>query len=202
MLAAVYHSILFLHRKENLLNYYSQYLWVLLFYLGYRVDAYFDLTGLDLFNSRFEWDEMIQMVSFMFYIHFLCNAIFLKQSDYKYAWRFYTINRPVVLIYCLLLVSLVSFPGIISALKLLIRIYLLTFGLLFLLIIWNKKRSPYYNYLFSGGISMIFFGLVSTVTMITALRPFGMAPFSWLLFAFYFDVVFFSAALGYLIKQE
>jgi signal transduction histidine kinase len=202
LLAAVYHTILFLQRKEQLLNYYSQYLWILLFYLGFRMDAFFDFTGLAVFNSRFEWDEMIQMLSFMFYIHFLCNAIFLKQSDYKYAWSFYTLNRPVVLIYCLLLLSLVNFPEIITVLKLLIRTYLLAFGLIFLLIIWHKKRSPYYNYLFSGGVSMIFFGLISTVVMVTGFRPFEIAPFVWLLFAFYFDVIFFSAALGYLIKQE
>jgi signal transduction histidine kinase len=202
LLAAIYHTILFLHRKENLLNYYSQYLWVLLFYLGYRVDAYFDLTGLDLYNGRFEWDEVIQMLSFMFYIHFLCNAIFLKRSDYKYAWRFYMLNRPVILIYCLLLVSLVNFPAVIVTLKMLVRIYLLSFGLFFLLIIWNKKRTPYYSYLFSGGVSMIFFGIISSVVMITGYRIFNLGPFYWLLFAFYLDVIFFSAALGYLIKQE
>ena len=49
---------------------------------------------------------------------------------------------------------------------------------------------------------MIFFGLVSTVSMIIGITFFGLGPFHWLLVSFYIDVIFFSAALGYLIRQE
>ena len=201
-LAAVYHTILFLHRKENLLNYYSQYLWILLFYLLFRVDFFFNLSTLDLYYSLYNWDETIQMLGFMFYIRFFCKAIFLKQSDYKYAWYFYNINVPVILIYCFILLAVTNFPVAIGVLKILIRIYLLSFGLLFTLILWQKKKSLYYKYLFAAAVSMIFFGVVSSVSMILRLNFFGLGPFYWLLISFYLDVIFFSAALGYFIRQE
>jgi signal transduction histidine kinase len=201
-LAAVYHTILYLHRKESLLNYYSQYLWVLLFYLLFRVDLYFDLTRLDFYKSPYHWDEIFQMAGFMFYIRFLCKAVFLKKSDYKYAWYFYSVNAPVILIYCFLLLAFTNFQVAIIVLKIAIRIYLLTFGLLFVLILWQKKKSLYYKYLFAAAVSMIFFGVVSSVSMLLHINFFGLGPFHWLLVSFYIDVIFFSAALGYLIRQE
>ncbi len=201
-LAAVYHSILFLHRRESLLNYYSQYLWILLFYLGFRVDLHFNLTGLDFYHSAYHWDEIFQMLSFMFYVHFFGQAIFLKKADHTYAWYFYKVNVPVVLIYCVLLLVLTNFPFAVNVLKVLIRAYLLSFGLLFIIILWSKRRSSYYKYLFAAAASMILFGLLSTLSMIIGFRLFGFGPFHWLLISFYADVIFFSAALGYLIRQE
>jgi signal transduction histidine kinase len=201
-LAAVYHTILYLHRKEDLLSYYSQYLWVLLLYLFFRVDHQFDLTHIDFYNNPYQWDELGQMINFMFYIIFFGKAIFLKQADYKYAWYFYKLNIPVILGYCFLLLVFVNFPVAIGVLKILIRIYLLSFGLLFTLILWSKKKSLYYKYLFAAAVSMIFFGLLSSLSMIIGFRLFGLGPFYWLLISFYLDVIFFSAALGYLIRQE
>lgn len=201
-LAALYHTILYLHRKESLLNYYSQYLWVLLLYLLFRVDLYFDFTGFNFYNISYQWDEIFQMVGFMFYIRFLCKAIFLKQSDNKYAWNFYSINIPVIISYCFILMVFTNFPFIIGVFKMLIRIYLLSFGFLFIVILWHKKKSLYYKYLFAGAVSMIFFGLVSTISMIIRVNFFGLGPFHWLLVSFYIDVIFFSAALGYLIRHE
>jgi len=90
----------------------------------------------------------------------------------------------------------------IGLLKILIRIYLLSFGLLFTLILWSKKKSLYYKYLFAAAVSMIFFGVLSSLSMIIGFRLFGLGPFYWLLISFYLDVIFFSAALGYLIRQE
>lgn len=201
-LAAIYHTILYFHRKESLLNYYSQYLWVLLIYLIFRVDLYLDFTGLDIYNSRYNWDEVIQMLGYMLYIRFLCKALFLKKSDNKYAWFFYTVSAPVILGYCVLIIFFEKFPEFLSWSKILIRVYLLTFGLLSVLIVWKKKKSLYHKYLFLAAVSMIFFGLLSSLSMIVNLRVVGVGPFYWLLVAFYTDVIFFSAALGYLIKQE
>ncbi len=202
LLAAVYHTILYLHRRESLLNYYSQYLWVLLFYLGYRVDAYFNLTGLDLYHSIFNWDEVIQMLGFMFYINFLGHALFFKKEESKYTWYFYKTAIPVILGYCSLLFVLAKFEFVIPILQIIIRIYLLIFGLLSILIVWDKKKSLYYKYLFAAAVSMILFGLISSLSMIFGFRVFEMGPFHWLLVSFFLDVIFFSAALGYLIKQE
>jgi signal transduction histidine kinase len=202
LLAAIYHTILYLHRRESLLNYYSQYLWVLLFYLGYRVDAYFNLTGLNLYDSIFNWDEVIQMLSFMFYIIFLGHALFFKKDESKYTWYFYKASTPVILSYCLLILIFAKSDSITAWLAIGLRIYLLMFGFFSIVIMWGKRESLYYKYLFTAAICVIFLGLVSSLSMILRVNFFGMGPFHWLLISFFLDVVFFSAALGYRIKQE
>jgi membrane protein implicated in regulation of membrane protease activity len=49
---------------------------------------------------------------------------------------------------------------------------------------------------------MILFGLISTVVNIIAPGAFLLCAISWLMFGFFSDVVFFSAAIGYRIRQE
>jgi signal transduction histidine kinase len=202
LLAAIYHTILFLHRKESLLRYYSQYLWVLLFYLGYRVDAAFNLTGLNLYHSIFNWDEVIQMLSFMYYIIFLGYALFYKKEDSKYTWYFYKATTPVILCYCVLILVFAKFDTVTALLAISLRIFLLAFGFFSILIMWGKRESLYYKYLFAAAICVIILGFTSSLSMILEINFFGMGPFHWLLISFFLDVVFFSAALGYRIRQE
>jgi signal transduction histidine kinase len=202
LLAAIYHTILFLHRRETLLSYYSQYLWVLLFYLGYRVDASFNITGLNLYNSIFNWDEVIQMLSFMFYIIFLGHALFFKKEESKYTWYFYKATTPVILCYCVLILIFAKFTTATALLAIGLRIFLLFFGFFSILIMWGKRESLYYKYLFAAAIGVIFLGFTSSMSMIVGINFFGVGPFHWLLISFFLDVVFFSAALGYRIKQE
>ncbi len=202
LLAAIYHTILFLHRKESLLRYYSQYLWVLLFYLGYRVDAAFNLTALNLQASIFNWDEVIQMLNFMFYIIFLGHALFFKKEESKYTWYFYKAITPLILSYCVLILVFAKFETVTALMAIGLRIYLLAFGIFSILIMWSKRESLYYKYLFAAAICVILFGFTSALSMIIGVNFLGMGPFHWLLISFFLDVVFFSAALGYRIKQE
>jgi signal transduction histidine kinase len=201
-LAAVYHTILYFHRRENLLKHYSFYLWVLLLYLCYRVDHVFDISTLDLYNSPRNWDEILQMLSFMFYIRFLGYALFLKKSDNRYAYYFWQSAVPVVTIYIIAQFVVGNIAQVDLIMRIVIRVYLLLFGLWGLLLLLKKRNNLYYYYLSAAAISMIFFGLLSSVSMASGLRLLGWGPFFWLLISFYIDVIFFSAALGYLIRQE
>jgi signal transduction histidine kinase len=66
----------------------------------------------------------------------------------------------------------------------------------------RQRNNLYYYYLAAAAIFMISFGVVSSISMVTGWRLFGWGPFYWLLISFFTDVIFFSAALGYLIRQE
>jgi signal transduction histidine kinase len=203
LLAAIYHSILFIHRRENLLKHYSYYLWILFTYLIYRADVFLDFTGLDIYHSSYNWDEALQMLGFMFYIRFLGYALFLKKSDNKYAWYFWQTSIPVVGIYIVLQFVVGSqYDTADVILRAVIRVYLMLFGLAALLLLLRKRNNLYYYYLSAAAITMIFFGLISSLSMMTGFRIFGWGPFYWLLISFFCDVIFFSAALGYLIRQE
>ena len=142
------------------------------------------------------------MLGFMFYIRFLGKAIFLKPTDNKFAWYFYTLNLPLIIVYCFLLLAFAQTSIAIGILKISVRIYLLTFGLFIIILLWQKKKGLYYRYLMAAAVSLIFLGVLSTISMILEVKFFDMGPFYWLLISFFLDVIFFSAALGYLIRQE
>jgi signal transduction histidine kinase len=86
--------------------------------------------------------------------------------------------------------------------KISVRCYLLIMGLVLLLTIVRKRPSPFYHYLIAGAASMILFGLISSVVNVLAPGAFLLGAIAWLMFGFFFDVVFFSAAIGYRIRQE
>jgi signal transduction histidine kinase len=144
----------------------------------------------------------MQMLSFMFYIRFLANALFLKKTDGKLAWYFYKSSSLLVPAYCLLVLLIHDESHTVVYLQIFIRTYLLILGLLSVFIVWKKRESTYHKYLFAAAVSMIFFGILSSVSMIFQFRFFDFGPFHWLLISFFVDVIFFSSALGYLIKIE
>ncbi|HEX2628283.1 MAG TPA: histidine kinase [Chitinophagaceae bacterium] len=202
-LAAVYHTILYFHRREDLLKHYAFYLWVLLFYLYFRADLYLDFTGFNFKENRYNWDEVLQMFSFMFYVRFVGYALFLKRSDNRLSWYFWQSAIPVVGVYIALQFIIGSHDSTIDfILRFTIRAYLLVFGLVALILLLRRRNNLYYYYLSAAAITMIFFGVVSSVAMMEQARIFGWGPFYWLLISFFCDVIFFSAALGYLIRQE
>jgi signal transduction histidine kinase len=202
-LAAVYHTILYFHRRENLLKHYAFYLWVLLFYLYFRVDLYLDFTGIGFKDDPYNWDEILQMFSFMFYVRFVGYALFLKRSDHKISWYYWQSAIPVVAVYIVLQFTLASHNETADViLRFAIRIYLLVFGFVALILLLRKRSNLYYYYLSAAAITMIFFGVISSIAMLEQARIFGWGPFYWLLISFFCDVIFFSAALGYLIRQE
>jgi signal transduction histidine kinase len=202
-LAAVYHTILYFHRRENLLKHYTFYLWVLLFYLYFRADLYLDFTGFNLKENTYNWDEILQMFSFMFYVRFVGYALFLERSDNRISWYFWQSAIPVVTVYILLQFVVGSQDSTVDfILRFTIRAYLLVFGLWSVILLLRRRNNLYYYYLSAAAITMIFFGIVSSISMMQQAALFGWGPFYWLLISFLCDVIFFSAALGYLIRQE
>jgi signal transduction histidine kinase len=111
----------------------------------------------------------------------------------------------VILTYLLLntfLVNMRTYDLTYLIAKISVRCYLLLMGLVLLLTIARKRPSPFYHYLVAGAASMILFGLISSVVNVAAPGIFLLGAISWLMFGFFFDVIFFSAAIGYRIRQE
>src|SRR5205085_3936421 len=74
-------------------------------------------------------------------------------------------------------------------------------GLLMVLIVLPKRKSVFYRYLAAGAISMILCGLISSMLNLVSER-FVLGAISWLMFGFFSDAIFFSAAIGYRIRQD
>lgn len=205
MLAAVYHTVLYAHRNTTLLARYSIYLWLVFSYALFRFFYPFTDPS-DSFLSFINADETLQMLAFAAYILFMGTAMELDAKKDRYALFFVTKSPLIIIGYLLFQIIAIQtgMPAIIYLIaKVLIRAYLLFIGLFTLLTVILKRKKIYYNYLAAGAISMVVFGLISTlVNIFAAYNPFVLAALSWLMMGFFADVLFFSSAIGYRIKAE
>lgn len=204
LLAAIYHTILFVHRGTKLLGSYSAYLWSTLAFCVFRT-IYFTNSGSA--SSLLNLDEVFQMVSFAFYIRFAAAALDLDEQKDKHAYNFVRITPFVIGLYIAVntyIVNATPFSDLAYVIaKTIVRGYLLTMGLMMLLVALRRRSSHFYKYLAAGAISMILFGLISSYLHLT-FKPesFVIGPLAWLMAGFFTDVLFFSSAIGYRIRQE
>ncbi len=202
LLAAIYHTILYLHRRTKMLQAYSAYLWTTFLYCGFRSVYFFDSGSV---LSFINLDEVLQMIAFIFYIRFGATVFALQKHTDKFAFYF-AVNTPVVVLTYLTVNSyLVNFSEsetLYLIAKISVRVYLLCIGFFMLLVIVGRRRSVFFRYLAAGMISIILCGLISSVLNVFAPDHFVLGAISWLMFGFFLDVIFFSAAIGFQIKTE
>lgn len=201
-LAAIYHTILYVHRKTILLSGYSAYLWASFLYCSFRA-IHFLSSGSEF--PHWSPDEVFQMIAFILYIRFAAIAWELHPVRDKYALTFARLTPYVVFVYLIMYTIFINiyFDSAYAISKLIIRMYLLLIGLLMVVVVLRKRQSAFFRYLAAGAISMIVCGIVSTISNVfIPPEVFVLGALSWLMFGFFTDVVFFSAAIGYRIRQE
>lgn len=202
LLAAIYHTMLFIHGGSRLLALYSIYLWSTFSYCLFRLFVFADNPVVYRYMNP---DEILQMISFIMYIRFAAYAMDLDSSKERYALLFARMTPYVVVVYLLFNTVLTNIEDgdlLYFILKIAARAYLLILGLLLLVIVLRRRESGFYKYLGAGAISMITFGIISSVINLVKPESFIFGAISWLMFGFFTDVVFFSAAIGYRIRQE
>ena len=202
LLAAIYHTILYIHRGSRLLALYSIYLWSTFSYCLFRdIVTSNDPAVYKYFNP----DEILQMISFIMYIKFAAFAMDLDKVKERYAILFSRITPYVIVSYLVLNTifnDMEESTTVYVLLKIAARAYLLLLGLLLLVSVLRRRNQGFYKYLGAGAIAMIIFGLISSLINLMKPETFIFGAISWLMFGFFTDVVFFSAAIGYRIRQE
>jgi signal transduction histidine kinase len=139
------------------------------------------------------------------YVQFAGTAMDLDKQEDKNAIFFVKLTPFIVGTYILIQIINVNLSGtntVYLVAKIIIRIYLLLLGLIMLLIVMRKRRLIYYRYLGGGALSMIIFGLISSLANLRVIGSLFISPLSWLMIGFFADVIFFSSAIGYRIKKE
>jgi signal transduction histidine kinase len=206
LLAAVYHTILYLHRRTLLLARYSLYLWVTFVYTLFR--CFYPISDpVNPFLRFINADETVQMIAFALYIRFMDIALDVNRQTEKKSWAFVKKTPVIIAIYTVvqLVIAHTDAPPFIVYViaKFTIRGYLLFVGLFLLLSVILKRKKTYYYYLAGGAIAIIIFGIISAVAnAVQVSYQSGIGSVSWLMMGFFLDVVFFSSAIGYRIKIE
>jgi len=138
-------------------------------------------------------------------VRFIGIALNLKKDADGQAYVFVKLTPGVIGGYVVLQYTLIAFKtpfSIATTVAVAIRIYLLLLGFTMLMKVLRRRDRLYYNYLSAGAISMIFFGLLSSIASFVPEDSIMIGPATLLLMGFFFDVIFFSAAIGYNIREE
>ena len=206
LLAAVYHTILNIQRNSKLLSSYSGYLWCTFLYCFYRIFfPVHDPAFVTAIAPDKSLDETLQMLAYLMYVRFIGIALNLNKETDRRAYLFVKFAPLVIMGYVLLQYALILFkiPFVVATIAAItIRGYMLIVGLLMLINVLKRRAEIFYNFLAAGAISMIFFGLISTMASFTARNTIIIDAPSLLMTGFFFDVIFFSAAIGYKLKEE
>lgn len=209
-LASIYHSVLYYHRRTGLLASYCIYLWVLTIYIGYRVLA--ASTGqkihpyqIENINLNVSIDATLLWSIYIAYVLFWGKALQLQKKEGRFTWIFYKTATPVIIAYIILEnIGVNTSLGIGEMICFIfIRVYLGCFGMVITVYALRKRKNYYYFYLACGSISIIVSSLFSTyVHLVIGSRFMTINAFGWMMFGYFFDVIFFSAAVGYRLKEE
>jgi signal transduction histidine kinase len=206
LLAAIYHTILFVHRRISLLAFYSIYLWITLLYVGFRF-FYPSTNDADYVLTFLNPDETLQMFSFMAYIIFMDKALVLQAHE-KRAKTFAKIAPFVIFFYILFQIANVNFfysDKVYLFSKFLIRLFLISLSAYLLLSVVLKRKQLYYYYLAAGAIAILFFGVISSIASFLRdayQQSYYIGSLSWMMIGFFSEVIFFSSAIGYKLKLE
>ncbi|OQY95890.1 MAG: hypothetical protein B6D37_03810 [Sphingobacteriales bacterium UTBCD1] len=205
LMVSIYHTVLYIQRRSRLLALYSIYLWPTFLYCFFRViSPVIDPKE----NSfvRINLDEILPMVSFIMYIRFMAFAMSLDRIKDKYSFLFVRITPYVILGYLVINSTLLhsNYENIelYGLLRMVPRLYLLLLGSLLLIIVLQRRKTPFFRYIGAGAASMLLFGLISFLINVFFPGTFMMGAISWLMFGYFTDIIFFSAAIGYQIRKE
>ncbi len=207
-LAAIYHSILYIHIRDITHRYYCFYLWAVALYIFYR---FYFLNGIEPYiyyyyqylGIRLAIDSNLMWVTFIFYISFISKAFTHLGHVNDRTSRFFSVIIYMIIINIVWenLAANILLGKWNLLIGYLIRIFLSAFAI-WVIIAALQKRGLFYYYLAAGNMAVIFFSLVSVyVQMVAGKILFQINTWGWMMFGYFIDVIFFSAAIGYRLKE-
>jgi signal transduction histidine kinase len=208
-LAAIYHTILFIHKRDKLLLNYCVYLWSVFFYLCYRliygINVEYHTRELHLLKIQFAEDISFLMLIYAVYVRFWSNALWLSKKDGLFIWYYYKSLIPVIFSYILWEnIALNIDTGAIQAeVYIGVRLYLSIFTFAALVNTLKLRRNIYFYYIAGGTVALIFSGLFSTyVQLVLKGKALNINAFGWMVVGYFVEIIFFSASIGYKLKLE
>ncbi len=205
LLAAVYHSVLFIHNRLRLIGAYALYLWSAFAYCLLRCIYNIHTPAWTLLDT----DEAAQMISFALYIRFTKAAMELdRQQDPLASW--FCSKAPGIIISYLIVERVLYFTAthihgmtlLYQAVFFSIRVFLLMAGLAGVLAVIRKRNNIYFRYIFYAIISVIVSGILSTIFQLIDEPAITHYALLVLVAGYVVDVCFFSAAISYKMRAE
>lgn len=207
-MALIYHVVLFIIQRTNLLLYYSGYLLASTAFLTERVSLGFIYDSDKALQNSFYFnmvDEPIQMMMYFTYMLFAAKAINIFTITNKKFKAFYKFVLGIILLYLVIHLAGISFHWfekrtVVAFVG--IRIILMA-SLVYLLIGVSKYiRGLFFKIILAGSVILFTGNLLGFITSVTDKSILGIYGVMWTCLALVLDVTCFSAALGYKARQD
>jgi signal transduction histidine kinase len=209
-LAAIYQTILYFNKRDSLLQWYGIYLWSVFLYLCYILvigpgpDYHF--IKYPFLTINLAEDQLFLMLTYAAYSLFWKRALLLGKKDGLFIWYYYRSLLPLIFGYIIWENVSINFHATATAhsyVYTVMRIYLAVFAFITLVSTLRRRRDPFFFYLCTGITSLIVFGIFSTcVELFFNGQLFNISDLAWIVIGYFIETIFFSAAIGYKLKQE
>lgn len=215
VVSSILHFLLYKSLKDKTYRIYSFYLiacslyplvWLLIAFSKQPLFPW----GFHVLDSPFyKLSEISQVFIFIIYYYFIKIVLGFNKWQNKLPFIIYKIGIVYHLIYFIVLVinlllDFENFPRF--QLLLASRIYLLAAGVVFWIIVFRMKLTTFQKQIGYGSITIIFFGLLSLVSIISSKIPLlSLIPLSgadYLFIGFVIDSIFFGSAISIKYKQK
>lgn len=202
-LAAIYHTILYFNKRDFVISSYCFYLWSVALYILYRMVCWGGAEPYcyDYFPSL---DVVLCVDSSLMWVSFFFYAMFLKKvMQNARNVKFFNFILWVIVLNTVWenIVPNIDIGKLANGVAASVRIFLSIFS--FWVIVSNlKQKTRYYYFIAAGNFSLIFFSLLSVIFQFSNDIKWGVNTWGWMMFGYFFDVIFFSAAIGYRSKEE
>lgn len=205
LLAAAYHTVLYLYFKDRILLDYVVYLLCMAMFIFVHIqgEALLLLKHQPELNRLFRsLNEGIQVLSFGAYINFGIQALGLPRDKRSFFYKVWIVLSVVLVIYILVTLILniqdISTPETARAV---IRLFIFAMSLAILWRFITMPKSRFQGLVLLGCCYFFICGLMSFVINLTGKDPTGLGPVGWLYAGNMGDIIFFSTAMGYRLKK-
>ena len=205
LLAAAYHTVLFLYFRDRILLDYVAYLlcMALFIFVHSHAEARTLLVHVSGFDKPYRYlNEAVQVLSFATYINFGVQALALPKDKRSFFYKVWVVLSIVLVIYIItmFIMNIRGVPPPATA-RALIRLFIFAMSLAILRRFITMTKSKFQELVLLGCIYFFVCGLISFITNVAGYDPTGLGPVAWLYIGNVGDIIFFSAAMGYRLKK-
>lgn len=211
LLAACYHTNLYFFRKSSLLGYYSIYLWICFFHIGF--DAFFFAVPGRYSKGELVLSDTLLVLSNQFYFIFVAKAF--EVSD-KSGWLInllYKASFASLGLFLAVLIFLRLSPGdnlwIGEVINLVIWPATIACGILWIVLLLRKHGNTVNNMIGTGALMLVLFNILAlTNALLNHPGPehindtFQLDSFTITCIGFFLEITIFSAAVGAGIRRD
>ena len=205
LLAAAYHTVLYLYFKDRILLDYVVYLlcMAMFIFVHIQAEAFILLQHQTELNSLFRrLNEGIQILSFGTYINFGIQALGLPRDKKSVFYSLWVVLSIVLGIYILatLTLNIQDIPTP-EAARAIIRMFIFSMCIAILWRFITMPKSRFQGLVLMGCCYFFVCGLISFLINFTGKDPTTVGAVGWLYIGNMGDIIFFSTALGYRLKK-